>query len=173
MKRVFLQRLLVWVAFAAALLVPLTVQAAIVPTCEDVDSMLLRETALPSVNTDDAACAAPRGIDEVDAKVDAKVAAMCDARGASVIAPPRILPVADARIDMVRGCSALETGTPMIGPVPDDAAWSNGPVAAPPHAVLAANDLVPPAPSELGPAFPPVEGEERLGIHRSLDRPPC
>ena len=167
MQRHLLQRLVVWLAFAAALLVPLTAQA-FVPTCEDVEATVLQRDPPSHVVDDGERCAIPPG--EGD---DLKIAAMCDARGLSIVAPQRILPIADARIDAARSCTSLESGSPAIGPSPDDAAGAGGPSAAVSHSVLAANGLVLPAPSELGPAFLPVEGSERAGVEPKLERPPC
>jgi hypothetical protein len=184
----FFQRLGVWLAFAIALVVPLlfatTARAALLPAC-DARELLTRMPAewMPpaaGAGADAApaedACAPQVGLDGSKAEEDwgdVRVAAMCDARGASVIAPPRILPVADVRIEAVSGCaadpsaplSALRSGS------------RNAPVAAAApalaeHAVLDVATLVPPASSELGPPFPKVPGGPRSGVARGIDHPP-
>jgi hypothetical protein len=186
----FFQRLGVCIAFAVALVVPLllatTARAALLPACEARESITqmpaewmppaAREDAAPAED----ACTPHEGGDvhgrsgkaEEDWG-DVRVAAMCDARGASVIAPPRILPIADARIEAVPGCTADSATSPAT--LRSGSRSSPVGAAAPAlaeHAVLDVTDLVPPASSELGPPFPPARGGPRSGVARGIDHPP-
>src|SRR5690348_9647059 len=107
MSRHLLQRFAVWTAFAVALLFfPRAASAAILPLCEvDAVSMMPRvPAALPlafaAAEEPTPPCGelSAAGSNEEDV-VDSKIAAFCDARGASAIAPQRIHPINDARID--------------------------------------------------------------------------
>lgn len=174
MQRPALQRIVVWLAFAAALLVPLSARAAFIPACEN------REVAsvmLPPPVEDDAdalaAAACTAAVKHADDSVDdSKVAALCDPRGASMIAPPRIFPMTDARIDAPRKCGA-ELSSPMAGPAPDDSPASGGGQVLAEHAVIAMPEILPPAPSDDAPPFAAVPGAPRAGVKRGVDRPPC
>jgi hypothetical protein len=190
----FFQRLGTWIALAVALVVPLllatSAEAALLPACEARDVI----TRMPAEWMPAAAVAtadepgAPAedactpqaghepGHDGSKAEEDwgdVRVAAMCDARGASVIAPARILPVADARIEAVPGCAADHSAP--LAALRSGSRSSPVAAAAPAlveHAVLDVADLVPPASSELGPPFPPVRGGPRSGVAPGIDHPP-
>ena len=170
MQRLALQRFVVWLAFAGALLVPLSARAAFLPACEN------REVASIALPVQDAAPPSDMLASSCDGAVDhdddSRVPAMCDPRGASVIAPPRILPIGDARIDAVRKC-AFGSSRPVIGPSPNDSPAHDVSFAIADPAVLAIPDLVPPAPSGEAPPFPAVTGGARPGALRSIERPPC
>jgi hypothetical protein len=79
--------------------------------------------------------------------------------------------VSDARIEATPSCE-LELSSPMIGPAPRDASTIHAAAVLADHATIAVSDLVPPASSEIGPAYPPAAGEARSGIERSVYHPP-
>lgn len=97
--------------FAASWLAPLQAMAAIVPIC-DGDAVSVWNPVVPAVRTvettptDEDCRAAPSNADEHEAHV----AAMCDARAATIIAPNRIHPMSDARIDAVVSCDGIQHG---------------------------------------------------------------
>ncbi len=180
-----LQRLVSCLAFAAALLAPSWARATLLPACDAHDQLLTRgpviEWAMPTVldgsdvcdagspNPSDAPTAGQAAAEDVG---DSRVPAMCDERGASMIAPPRILPMTDARIMATPGC-ANDGGSPLASapgshraPVPSASA------ALAEHAVLDARPTVPPPGSELAPSFPPVLGGARSGHPRGIEYPP-
>jgi hypothetical protein len=174
--RIF-QRLCVCFAFAMCMLAPAMSRAALLPACEardqltrmPVEWMLLDEPSQPT-DVCDAGAPAPSGPTAEDLG-DTRYAAMCDERGASVIAPQRILPISDARIEAVPSC-AFDDATSYVGP-----SHRHAPVAPPgatlaDHAVLDPQVLVPPASSEPGPPFPPPTGGVRPGFVRGILRPP-
>lgn len=188
----FFQRLGVWLAFASALVVPLlfaaTARAALLPACEAHEPITrmpaewMAPVAPPPAPAEDACTAmahdqSPRGSQEERGSQedlgDVKVAAMCDDRGASIIAPPPILPIVDARIEAVPGCAADHaTALAALRPGSRSAPSAAAAPALAEHAVLDASDLVPPAPSELGLPFPPVRGRPQSGVARGIDHPP-
>jgi hypothetical protein len=163
--------LVVCLAFAATLLVPFAARAAFLPACESHEWSGVPSLAVlgaPEAAPD--ACSAVRHADD-DNTIDVRVAAMCDARGASMIAPPRVLPIADARIDAAPGCG-FDLGGPHVGPAPDHAPVAAAAHALAEHATLDVVAKVPPAPSALLPAYPPVGGYARPGHARGVDHPP-
>src|SRR5690348_10482666 len=112
MFRLAAQRLTVFVAFVAALLVSLCAsgraEAAILPTCDARDFVTTAPPPEPTAPSAEDACEAALrselGSLAADDDVEIKVAAMCDACGASMIAPQRVHPISDARIDAIPGC---------------------------------------------------------------------
>ena len=172
MGRRTIQCLLVCLAFAAAILVPLRVQAAILPACENRELATMVSPPEPSVRYDsDELSRALSCSTEQEATGEIKVAAMCDARGASAIAPPRILGVSDARIETVPSCT-LQGSAPMIGPGPKDPPSIGMPLAFYDQAAVVINALVYPALSELLPPYALSEGSARQGIEHGIFRPP-
>jgi hypothetical protein len=179
------QRLFVMLAFAAAMLAPALARAvtmgpqaapnpaparpALVPACEVHEFSAMPSEWLKQEPASDACSTADR--DAQDDLGDPRVAAMCDARGASVIAPPRILSIADARIDVASG-QAFELGPHIVGPSPHDSPASGPSYAIFEQATLDDVLVVPPAPCELAPPYPPVEGGARQGVARGIDHPP-
>jgi len=150
-------------ALAAAFLLSARASAAILPVCDKGD--------VASV-----APAPPEPVCEVVTTVDdvtgtTKAAPICDPRGASAVAPPRVLPIADARIESAPSCTS------------DDLAFAFTP----------SRDDAPPAPT-VSPLVDParlceplalpwsgyVETENflqavsapRAGVRREVDRPP-
>lgn len=193
MSRHLLQRFVVWAAFAVALLIPLSARAAILPLCE-VDAMTMtprapltlleaKAAALPFAFAAAEEVASPCGelavgttgaaatADDADA-VDPKIAAFCDARGASAVAPQRILPINDARIDAPSSCAHLDTSTPTIWSSPRDGLTAGLAALLLDPASVDASAMVYPASSSLLPAYAPVTGAEHAGVLRSIDHPP-
>jgi hypothetical protein len=172
-----LQRLLVCFAFAAALLAPALARAALLPSCDGHEQLTraLPPSPPPAEPPPADACslaamAALAGA-SADELGDVRVAAMCDIRGASVIAPQRVQPMTSGRIE-AGAVPGADPSTPVI-----DSGTRHPPVAAASpalaeHAVLDLAALVPPATSELGPPFPPVTGSPRSGFVRGIDHPP-
>ena len=96
---------------------------------------------------------------------------MCDERGATAVAPGRIHPMTDARIDAVVSCDGKEFG-PAVGPSHGKESPAASFFATVPDAVLSASfDLRPAFAVEL-PAYPPVEGAPLRGVRQEIDRPP-
>jgi hypothetical protein len=182
MGRVFLT-FAVCLAFAATLLVPFAARAAFVPACENHEWSVDRAVSLsdgapapsgvflPSLAAleSEGACSAARDAD--DELGDPRVAALCDARGASMPAPPRVLPIADARIDAEPGCG-FDLSTPHVGPAPHHAPALAAAHALAQHAILDVLAQIPPAPSALLPDYPAVEGAALPGHERGIDHPP-
>jgi hypothetical protein len=172
MHRRFLHFLLVYGALAVALLAPLCARAAILPACENHELVTLAtppalSDRLADAPAEPAACATPS--DEPSG--DTKVAPICDPRGASAVAPPRVHPVSDAHIEAVPSCE-LQISSPMIGPAPRDRSPAYIGAALAEQATIATLPTVPPSLSELSPAYPPVRGEVRPGVERGVYHPP-
>jgi hypothetical protein len=173
------KRLGSWIAFAATVLcaavvalVPRLAFAAILPACENHELTLMPvEWLTPPAAPEACSLAAALVNAGDDDQGDPRIAAMCDARGASVVAPQRILPIADAWIDAV-GCNAdLDAGAAL------DAGSDHAPLLGPgaalvDHAVLGAAVQVPPAPSELLPPFPAAADRPLAGVKQAIDHPP-
>jgi hypothetical protein len=180
MQRRLVTSLLVCLALALALFVPLRAQAAILPACENREVVTLAPPVAPSIlflDVQDAqdepapepACASPASHEP---EADSKVAAMCDQRGLSIVAPPRIHPVSDDRIEASPSCE-IELLIPHIGPSPRDGSSIHlGTAFVEPATIADITLLPPPAFSELAPAYPPVEGEARAGVVRDVYHPP-
>ncbi len=178
-----LQRLVVLFAFAGAFLAPVVARAAVLAEASEVEGPLpvapspdvcslgdLRSSvpAQPPANVEHGVEHA--AVDDID---DAKAGGMCDDRGACVVAPQRVHPVGNARIQVSRFCNFGGHGAAAwIDRGQDDVPGAGAAPVAVQHAVLDTALLVPPASSELGPAFPPVVGGPRVGIARGVERPP-
>ncbi len=120
MLRIALLRALAMVAFfAATWLLPLSVYAAIIPVC-DGDAVSAFGPVVQSLRQTDVVesedCRA--GLSASD-DIDSQVAAMCDAQAATVLAPGRIHPMSDGRIDAVVSCDGLQHGPLASAPGPD------------------------------------------------------
>ena len=110
--RRFVAQLAFVLALALAWLLPRVAQAALVPTCD------AAELASKMAPPDEPSCTVVTRV--VDRATGATQAApMCDPRGASAVAPQRVLPVDDARIEATPSCGADErsdrTSTPLTG----------------------------------------------------------
>ncbi|WP_437593230.1 hypothetical protein [Sorangium sp. So ce1000] len=163
MSRHAVQRLMTVLTFALALVFPLTARAVIVPVCED-DRMTI--VAPP----DEPSCTVLTSVDE--ATGETRDAPICDPRGASSVAPPRTLPITDARIEAAPGCAGSEFA-PMVGPN----SRHPGPVSelssAPQHALLLPELVLPApwAPVALF-SFIAVSGGPRPGMEQGVYHPP-
>jgi hypothetical protein len=179
------QRLVMLLAFAGALVVPLlfaaTARAAMLPACEQHDAITRMPAEwMPSAEPTfvEDACTPAEGHDGDRAKAaddlgDLKVAAMCDVRGASVIAPPRILSIADTRIEAVPNRAGDHSAQALLRPGRSSHSPAGAGVPAlADHAVIDGGALVRPASSEVGPPFMPVAGGPRCGVARGIDHPP-
>lgn len=167
MARRLRQRLVLWIAFVAAILSARVAAAAIVPACEDhqLSRMPIEWIALAA---SEVSSLAPAGDSEAP---DVRVAAMCDVRGASMVAPPRVLPIVDARIEAVPR-SALDVFGPSIGPSAHELPVSGTAFALAEQAWLGGEMVVPPARCELLPPYPVASGEVPAGVTRGIERPP-
>jgi hypothetical protein len=182
MSRHFLQRLAVWTAFAVALLVPFlfsrSAAAAILPLCEvDAATMMPRAPTLvplafAAAVLEDATppCDALSATD--DDSVDPTIAAFCDARGASAVAPQRIVPITDARVEATPGCARLDTSTQKLAASPRDGDTAGSTALLLDPAAIDPAALIPPASSELLPAYAPVTDVELAGIEQAVYHPP-
>lgn len=175
------QRLVKMLAFVAAFVMPALVlvvllapglaRAAILPACESHElSRTPAEWLAPTPTILPDACSLGEIRNDEDPG-DARVAAMCSESGASVVAPGRVLPVVDARIDAAAGCSG-EVSAPAIGAGPEDAPIGPPAFALADHAVLGAGVLLPPVASELVLSFPADAGVARAGVRRAIEHPP-
>jgi hypothetical protein len=140
--------------------------AAIVPACEN--DFVSREAApAPSSPADQSCDPAAKG-DDID---NSRAAPICDLRGASAIAPPRLHGVSDVRLDRGRPCESTDSlrqaASPGRGDPPVQA-----PEATVEHAVLPAIEMVGPAP-EARLIEPPVRtGGPRAGVRHAIYHPP-
>ncbi|MDC3958664.1 hypothetical protein [Polyangium jinanense] len=168
-----LRALAIAAVFAVVWLVPLRAYAAIVPACEDDASSSLGPAprAAQPESEDAVDCTAPPTSIGPSDEVDPQIAAMCDERGATAVAPGRIHPMTDARIDAGVSCDGTDFG-PALGPSHGEQNPIASFVATVPDAMLSASfDLRPAFAVEL-PAYPPVEGAPLRGVRREIDRPP-
>ncbi|WP_437737112.1 hypothetical protein [Sorangium sp. So ce1335] len=163
MSRHAAQRLMTLLTFALAMVLPLRAGAAIVPVCEE-DRMTI--VAPP----DEPSCTVLTSVD--DATGETRDAPICDPRGASSVAPPRTLPVADDRIDAAPGCDGGDPW-PRVGPNSRHPVPASELASAPQQALLVP-DLVLPAScapvahvSFLAPA-----GGPRPGVEQGVYHPP-
>lgn len=102
---------------------------------------------------------------------NSRVAAMCSEYGASMVAPGRVLPVVDARLDAAPGCGS-DVSAPVAGPGPDDVPIGPPAFALADHGVLAGGLAVPPASFTLAPPFTPLPGGPRAGVKHGIEHPP-
>lgn len=182
MQRHFLQRFVAWTAFAVALLVPLlaarTAHAAILPLCEVDSATVMPRAPAPgplafAADEPTPSCTPLSRLNDDDDAVDPKIAAFCDARGASAIAPQRIVPINnDARIDATPACARLDTSTQTIAPSQRDGLATGSAAVLLDPAALDPGAMIHPASSELLPAYAPVLDVECSGVERSVYHPP-
>lgn len=155
--------LVVGAALVWAWLAPARAFAAIIPVC-DAPKLV---SAMPTV--DEPLCTFVAAVDEETG--DTTVAPICDPRGASAIAPQRILPVSDATIDAVPGCS--QEASVLVGLGPDHDHGSS------PERSMVLHLAVIPSLPELA-AFheprelprPSAEGRDRAGERMAVWHPP-
>jgi hypothetical protein len=151
-------------ALAAALLLPARARAAILPVCER------DEVATVQAPPQDPVCEVVTTVDDVTGVT--KAAPICDPRGASAVAPPRVLPVADARIEARPSCS-FDDLSKAFTPSRDEAPPSGAPALALEPALLAPFGAVPWSGYVTGHDFLEPLGAARAGVRREIDRPPC
>ncbi|APR80298.1 Hypothetical protein A7982_05645 [Minicystis rosea] len=172
-----LQRLSRWLAFAATLLVPVVVLlaprlafAALLPACEshEVTPTPPEWLAMPTILPDSCTLGEIRNDEDPG---DPRVAAMCSESGASVVAPPRVVPIVDARIEASSGCTG-EISAPVCGPSSHDTPLGQPAFAVLDHAMLGDGLLIPPATSELAPPFRAAAGMPRAGVKHAVEHPP-
>ena len=166
-------RLLVCLAFAAAFAAPAVAHAALLPACENLE--------FSGLLTAPEAAEAPQspangGADDCSAEdqaADSKVAAMCDARGASAVAPGRIFPIGDARIDAVPNCNTEDGSGATVAPgESNDSPAASAAIALPEHAILVPVTVWPAFASELAPEYPAPSGGPAAGVRFAVDHPP-
>ena len=120
MLRIALLRTLAMVAFfAATWLMPLSVYAAILPVCDGDAVSAFGPVMHSSRQTDSIESDDCRAGSSPSDEIDSQVAAMCDAQAATVLAPGRIHPMSDGRIDAVVTCDGLHHGPLASAPGPD------------------------------------------------------
>lgn len=156
-----------WIAFFAffafAVLLPLRANAAILPVCEnDVVSMMAPPPSEPI-------CEIVTTVSETTGETSA--APICDPRGATALAPPRILPVADARIEATPSCGT-EGSQLFVTPNHPSGSDAIGPALAIGYATLGNHLLVPPAAISEAPDFVVEQEAERVGFERRVEHPP-
>jgi len=161
-----LRALAIAAVFAVVWLVPSVASAMIIPVCDgDTASILPAQKPTDVETTTD--CAAPMPSDEADDSI----AAMCDIRGATTVAPDRIHPESDARIDAVVSCDGSIQG-PLLGPSHGEDGPASVSHAIVQHAVLAGMfDLRPALHDEL-PPYLPVTGAPQAGFGCEIYHPP-
>lgn len=150
--------------FALLMLAPRVALALIVPVCEhDVLSRAPAAKLETSCEGSNDAQADPG---------DPNAAPMCDEQGVSREAPPRILPIVDARIDAIgsAACSTEFEG-PAVGPQEGKAPLPSSSVFGE-LASLFTLDAIAKSPLTGFSSFVPVEGRPRLGYGRGVYHPP-
>lgn len=172
MLRVALVRGLAMVAFFAAVwLAPFQALAAIIPIC-DGDAISAWNPAVPTMRV-----AETNPVEDCQAAAvspdeqDPQVAAMCDVRAATVVAPNRIHPMSDARIDAVDSCDGIQHGplasAPGSNPLLDGFTWAYVE-----PAVLSDNFAILPQPFVELPCVFVDPGAPRAGFDREIYHPP-
>jgi hypothetical protein len=145
-------------AFALAVLLPLRASAAIVPACEPDAATWMPVAVESSCDTDENPIA--NGV----------AAPICDPDGASAVAPPRLLPIPDARIEAAPACDAASV-SPMVGPRGNDHPAITSPAIID-HATLTGGLFVPPAPLLACVDAPDPAGGPRAGVADDVYHPP-
>ena len=174
-------------AFALALLVPSLARATLVPACEShqltrmpVEWLLDRDGDHDRREPAPDACSSVERVERVtergdraeDELTDSRVAAMCDGRGASMVAPPLVRAIVDARIDAPACSLDLADAAPVARPGREHTPLGAPAFALAQHAVLDAETVVAPPCSELAPPYPAIPGEARAGVRLRIDHPP-
>lgn len=154
-------------ALFAVVLWPSKSFAAIVPACEnDFESRMAAATA--QAEGQDTSCAPVAFGDDID---NSRVAPICDLRGASAIAPPRLHGVSDQRFDRGHACEGTDTFKTAV-----DSGRGDPPVS-PPEATI--EHVVLPSLEAVGPAVEvrlldlPIRTDgPRMGVRLSIYHPP-
>lgn len=152
-------------ALATVTLWPSWSFAAILPACEyDYAST----AAPPADPAPEASCEDVRDTDEID---NSRAAPICDSRGASAVAPPRIRGVPDIRFEGGRPCDTKDSLRAAVSPGRGD------PPAQAPDTIVERVDLPtvdmvsPPAESRLIDPLAPADGP-REGVRLDVYHPP-
>jgi hypothetical protein len=167
LRLVVLRALAVTAFFAVAWLAPSMARAAILPACEN-DAWSAAPLAQPAQELVVDDCASVAAFEE---EGDPQAAPMCDSRGASAVAPGRVHPMTDARIDAAVVCDGKIFG-PSLAPASGDhpsasAVWA---VLDPAH-LGQTFELRPVFSLEL-PVYPVETGAPRAGFDRGVYHPP-
>jgi len=181
MPRRFAPNLLACVALMAAFVVtfcaPRRAFATILPACES--HVLATEVAPPALpEADGAETAEPKpsacrsALDERAPEGDTRFSPMCDARGASTEAPPRIHAIGDERLEAVPSCEHGLSSPTAIGPSPRELPAQSDGVALADHAVLPPLFVLPAPLGAAAPDFLPLPDEARPGERQRIDHPP-
>lgn len=168
MLRNVMLRALSFVAIVAAIcLMSLQANAAIVPVCDaDAFSGIIAIAAAPA-RLD---CEDPASPND-DNTIDPQVAAMCDAQGATVVAPGRIHPMSDAVIDAVVNCDGTNVG-PLVTASQGEDGQATSSWATVHQAILVDSYNLRPCTFVELVGFPPVEGNELPEFGREIYHPP-
>lgn len=156
--------------FFAVVLWPSRSFAAIVPACENDFVSRVAAPSQPAQEQDqeDASCDPGARGDDID---NSRVAPICDNRGASSIAPPRLHGVSDARFDRGRPCEGQDTLKTAVHSGRGDPPMSP-PEAVVEHVVLPTPEIVG-QPSEVRVIELPVRTDgPRSGVTFGIYHPP-
>ncbi len=154
-------------AFFAVALWPSRSFAAIVPACENDFVSRITATA-PLADGQDTSCDdAARG-DDID---NSRVAPICDLRGASAVAPPRLHGISDVRFDRGRSCEGTDTFKTAVESGRGDPPLSP-PEATIEHAVLPSLEVVGPVPEARLIELPVRTDGPRTGVRIDVFHPP-
>jgi hypothetical protein len=166
LRLVVLRALAVTAFFAVAWLAPSIARAAILPACEN-DAWSAAPLAHPAQERVDDCASLPASEDEGDPQA----APMCDSRGASTLAPGRVHPMTDARIDAVVACDGKIFG-PSLAPASGDHPAASAVWAFLDPAHLGQTFALRPMFSIELPAFPADTGAPSAGFDRGVYHPP-
>lgn len=145
---------------------PTASYAAIIPACEaDFASSVLPAPPVPLEQSCDGS--ADSG-DEID---NTRAAPMCDARGASAIAPPRVRGVSEQRFERGTPCEGGETLRAAVSPYRGDPPARPFEVAAEPAILPSIVMLAPPRDATLIDPLAPAGGP-RAGVRHGIYHPP-
>ncbi len=151
-------------AFALVALLPLAARATIIPVCAD-DELATVVPAAPEPS-----CEVVTSIDDVTGETS--VAPICDARGASAIAPPRILPIVDARIEAVPSCGSDGSSPALLLPHRGENPGPPPSFGADPAAMSTVLAVMDPRAFDEAPGFLVDPGAPRAGVRRDVYHPP-
>lgn len=156
------------VALFAVVLWPSRSFAAIVPACEADFASRVAAPAAEQADQTESSCDAQAADDDID---NSRAAPMCDARGASAVAPPRIHGVSDQRFERHRPCDEGESLRTAVRP-------GRGDPPAPPPDALAERAILPalelparPAEARLLDPLARTDGP-RAGVRDDVYHPP-
>ena len=139
--------------------------AAILPACENDEAWSIAPAAEPAV---EASCEDALAGDDID---NSRAAPICDVRGASAVAPPRIRRVADVRFERSRDCDHKDSLRAAVSPGRGDPP-AQAPDTLAERVVLPTVDVVgPPAESHLIVPLAPADGP-REGVRHDVYHPP-